>query len=299
MLNLQRLEALHLFAQRGTIAGAADSLGFSAAAVSQQLAALERETGAALLERSARSATLTPSGRALAARAAQILDLAESARAEALAVGDDMAGEVVVSAIPTTMTVLAPALSRFMSTHAEVHVVLHQSSPARALEALRSRDLDVAVVDEWKSVAHRGVTRTRLAPDPLLLVLPPDHPMAHSTDPVSLDGLAAAVKSRTWLCAPRDQPSRTPTDTLLSRSLGKPSAVWEVEGLTTIAQLVAQGVGVALLPALALRDLAPGCVATRPLRPARQRTLVAMSRDASRSHPVVSACLAAVRGAQW
>lgn len=299
MLNLQRLEALHLFAQRGTIAGAAESLGFSAAAVSQQLAALERETGAVLLERSARSATLAPAGRALAARAAEILDLVEAARAEALAAGDHIAGEVVVSAIPTTMAALAPALSGFMSTHPDVHVVLHQSSPSRALELLRSRDLDIAVVDEWQSAAHGGIARTRLARDPLLLALPRDHPMADGADPVSLAGLAAAVEARTWLCAPRDQPSRAPIDTLLDRSRGRPAAVWEVEGLTTIAQLVARGVGVALLPALALRDLAPGCVTTRPLSPARRRTLVAMTRHASGSHPVVSACLAAVHTAPW
>ncbi len=299
MLNLQRLEALHLFAQRGTIAGAAESLGFSAAAVSQQLAALERETGAVLLERSARSATLAPAGRVLAARAAEILDLAETARAEALAAGGHIAGEIVVSAIPTSMAALAPALSAFMSTHADVRVVLHQGSPSGALKQLASRDLDLAVVDEWRPATHRGVSSTRLVRDPLLLALPPEHPMAADTDPVTLAGLAAAMKARTWMCAPRDQPSRAPIDTLLERSRGRPAAVWEVEGLTAIAQLVARGVGVALLPAQALRDLAPGLVITRPLSPARQRTLIAVTRNASRSHPVVSACLAAIRTAQW
>ncbi len=108
--------------------------------------------------------------------------------------------------------------------------------------------------------------------------------------------LAEAVVGRTWLCAPYGQPSRTVVDELLARSAARPSAIWEVEGLTTIGQLVARGVGVALLPMLALRDL-PSNIATVPLRPARHRKLLAATRLGTQRHPVVAACLRAVRAA--
>ena len=69
MLEVHRLRLLLEFAERGTIAAAAAALGYTPSAVSQQLAALERETGAALLDRTARTAELTEAGQRLAAPA--------------------------------------------------------------------------------------------------------------------------------------------------------------------------------------------------------------------------------------
>jgi len=299
MLDLQRLQALDRFARHGTITGAADSLGYSPAAVSQQLSALERETGALLLERTARSAALTPAGRVLAGRAGEILDAVEAAEAEALAATDRIAGQILVSAVPPVAAVLAPVLADFMSTHHQVSVVLHQSSPSRAMEQLRSRDLDLAVVDEWQATRDPDIARTPLARDPLLLTLPAGHRLGGGSTPATLADLAGAVDGQTWLCAPQDQPSRAVTDQLLLRSGGEPSAVWELEGLTTIGQLVALRVGLSLLPALAVRDLPAGSVITRPLRPAQHRKLVAKTRHASRQHPLIAACLNAIRQAPW
>jgi DNA-binding transcriptional LysR family regulator len=299
MLDLQRLRALHLFAMHGTIAAAAESLGYSPAAVSQQLATLERETGTVLLERTARSATLTPAGRVLAARAREILDAVEAAQSDALAAGARITGEIVVSTIPTAAAVLAPVLAQFMATHPDVSVVLHQSSPAHAVEQLRSRDLDLAVVDEWQATSEPDIARHHLARDPLLLTLPAGHRLATQTGPVTLSDLGKAVDGETWLCAPHGEPSRVVTDHLLVRSGGQPSAVWELEGLTTIGDLVARGVGLALLPALALHNLPAGSVATRPLRPASHRKLLAKTRPASRAHPLVSACVHAIQTARW
>ena len=79
MLDLHRLRLLQEFAARGSIAAAASALGYTPSAVSQQLAALEREAGLALLDRSARRATLTDAGRRLAAHAERILSMVEEA----------------------------------------------------------------------------------------------------------------------------------------------------------------------------------------------------------------------------
>lgn len=177
--------------------------------------------------------------------------------------------------------------------------MLHQNSPSRALELLRSRELDLAVVDEWEATSEPDVARTHLARDPLLLTLPGSHRLGAQGAPATLADLAAAVHGRTWLCAPRDQPSRAVTDQLLRRSGAEPSAVWELEGLTTIGQMVAHGVGLSLLPALALREVVEGSVIIRPLRAGQHRKLLAKTRRASRHHPLIAACLDTIKNVQW
>ena len=298
MLDPQRLRALRAFALRGTIAAAAESLGYSPAGVSQQLSALERETGTQLIERTARSAVLTPAGQALADRAGPILDALEAARAEALAVAGDVAGDITVSTIPTAATVVAPALTGLMTEHRGLRVALHQSGSAAALERVRTREVDLAVVDTWQPGRHPDLALRLLARDPLVLVVPPAHPFAERTAPVDRHRLAEAVEGRTGLCAPEDQPSRIVAEEILTRSGAEPAATWEVEGLSTIGQLVARGVGVALLPELALRGLT-GSVAMMPVRPGRHRKLYAATRPGTQRHPVLAACLRAVRAGDW
>src|SRR5690625_6887560 len=111
MLDLRRLQLLKEFAERGTIAGTAEALGYTPSAVSQQLAALEREAGAPLLDRTARSAELTDSGRMLAVHAEQILamvDAAESVLAQKCGVA---VGQVAVTGFPTAVVAIVTLLT--------------------------------------------------------------------------------------------------------------------------------------------------------------------------------------------
>src|SRR5689334_475672 len=117
MLEVRRLHLLQLFALHGTIAGAAAASGYSPSAVSQQLTVLEREAGVALLERSARSATLTEAGQRLAEHAATVLAAVEAAEADLARAAGAIAGRVVLGAIPTAATALAPALIRLRRAH--------------------------------------------------------------------------------------------------------------------------------------------------------------------------------------
>src|SRR6266567_536631 len=112
MLDLHRLRLLKEFAERGTITATAASLGYTPSAVSQQLAALERETGTALLDRTARSAELTDAGRRLAVCAVGIIALVESAEAELSEQAGVPQGRVVVSAFPTAAVAFAPVLAK-------------------------------------------------------------------------------------------------------------------------------------------------------------------------------------------
>ena len=112
MLDLHRLRLLREFADRGTIAATAAALGYTPSAVSQQLSALEREAGAALLDRAARSVELTDVGRQLAVHAEIILAQVEAAEADLSAAGREPSGRVTVAAFPTAAAAFAPALVR-------------------------------------------------------------------------------------------------------------------------------------------------------------------------------------------
>lgn len=298
MLELRRLRLLHQFALRGSISATAAAVGYSPSAVSQQLAALERETGAALLERSARSAVLTDAGRMLAAHAAVVLDAVETAEADLASLTADLAGRIVIGVIPTTATLLAPALADLQHRQPRLQIELRQAGAREALHALHSRELDVAVIDQWTEQPSRpdpDLTRLLLLNDRLVLALPPSHPLGEVRGPLTLD--AASLVGQPLLCTPADQPSREATDQLLAVHHAVPETRWEFEGLATIATLVAYGTGIAILPQLALHNVEQGAVTTRPLEPTRHRRIDAHIRAASRRRPTVIAVLTALRQA--
>ena len=126
MLDLHRLRLLREFAVRGSIARTATVLGYTPSAVSQQLAALEREAGTALLDRSARRAELTDAGRRLASHAERILAMVEEAETDLSAGATEPAGRVVATAFPSAAVAFAPALARSLRRKAEP-----ADSPAR------------------------------------------------------------------------------------------------------------------------------------------------------------------------
>src|SRR5260370_20151772 len=112
MLDLRRLRLLKDFAERGTITATAAALGYTPSAVSQQLAALEREAGTALLDRTARSAELTDAGLRLAAHAENILAAVEEAEADLSAAAREPSRRGSVAALPTAAAALAPPPAR-------------------------------------------------------------------------------------------------------------------------------------------------------------------------------------------
>jgi DNA-binding transcriptional LysR family regulator len=267
MLDLHRLSLLHRFAALGSIAAVAAATGYSASAVSQQLAVLEREAGVALLERTARSATLTEAGHRLAAHAGTVLDAVEAAESDLAHAANDTSGRIVISTIPTVAVAVAPRLIELNGPR----VVLRQhTDDVQALDRLRAREVDIAIIDSWLTKpTPPGLVRTRLMVDPVVIAGPVDH--------------------TTWLVAPDDQPSRRVAEEVMAELGVRPDSRWEFMGLATIAGLVAAGVGAAVLPRLALRH---ADVPTTPTD--RSRSIDAVVRAGSRTRPAVGAVLAAL-----
>ncbi|REF00105.1 LysR family transcriptional regulator [Thermomonospora umbrina] len=297
MLDLRRLRLLSEFARRGSIAATAAALGYTPSAVSQQLAALERETSTALLDRTARSAELTDAGRRLALRAEDILTMVEAAEAELSAEADTPTGRVVMTAFPTAAVAFAPAIARSLAEHPQLTFALRQSSPGTGLAQVQSGEADIALVDDWTgSLARQAPSSLKLfhlRRDPLVLVLPPYHPMSDPAEPVDL----RALRDEPWMATPPGEPSRQAFDRLLEGAGGAPPVAWEFEGLHTLLTLVARGIGIAALPALALVGGDSG-VAVRELpgRP-QSREVYAVARTASVRRPSVAVTLRAIYAA--
>ena len=295
MLDVHRLRLLQEFAERGTIAATATALGYTASAVSQQLAALEREAGAALLDRSARSAELTDAGRRLVGRATEILALIEAAEADLSA--DEPVGRVAISAFPTAAVAFAPALIRTASAHQGLNLLLRQTTGHEGMRQVRAGQVDVAIVDDWTVVPPAdeagGLRFYPLIRDSLVLVVPRRHWAADVAQPVALDRL----RGEAWLAPPAGEPSRRAVDRVLAGVGATPAAPWEFEGLATILSLVARGIGVAILPRLTLAA-GEGRVAVRELpgrSPARQ--VYAVARESGVRRPSVAVILTALTAA--
>jgi DNA-binding transcriptional LysR family regulator len=304
MLDTHRLRLLREFAERGTIAATAAALGYTPSAVSQQLAALERESGAVLLDRTARTAELTDAGRRLVEHAERILAMVEAAEADLSSAGPT--GRVTVTAFPTAAVAFGPALVRRIRAHPGLSLLLRETDREEGLRLVRSGEADVALIADWSGRLTRpgpgrsdadeetGVLRFyRLLRDPVVLVLPRGHPFADPAKTVDLDEL----RDESWLAAPIGEPSRQAVDRLLVGTGGMPPAPWEFEGLSTILSLVARGIGIAALPRL---TLAAGDrrVAVRELPgTAQSRDVCAVARASSVRRPSVAAILSALDSA--
>lgn len=310
MLDIRRLRMLHEFATRGSIARTADALGYTPSAVSQQLAVLEREAGTPLLDRTARSAGLTDAGRRLAAHAERILALVEEAEADLSAHAAQPSGRVVVTAFPSAAVAFAPALARSLRAHPQLSLLLRQSSPAEGLQRVRTGEVEVAIVDDWTGRlaenmngaggpdgtdhGQRVLSYYHLVRDPLVLVVARGHRAADPDRPVDL----RALRNEPWLAAPSGEPSRQAVDRLLGAVGLTPPVPSEFEGLGTVVNLVARGLGIAIMPKLAVGAYERRVVVRElPAGLDLARDVFAVARTASMLRPSVAVILGSLRGA--
>lgn len=310
---------LHEFAARGSIARTAEALGYTPSAVSQQLAVLEREAGTPLLDRTARSAGLTAAGRRLAVHAERILAMVEEAESDLSAQAAEPSGRVVVTAFPSAAVAFAPALARSLRAHPKLSLLLREADPAEGLQLVRSGEVEAAIVDDWTGrlsalvASPPGHASTdsagdgdgadhgqgvlsyyHLVRDPLVLVVARDHPAANPDLPVDL----RALRNEPWLAAPSSEPSRQATDRLLAAVGLTPPVPSEFEGLGTVANLVARGLGIAIMPRLAVGAYERRLVVRQlPAGLDLSRDVFAVARTASVARPSVAVIVSALRGA--
>ncbi len=263
MLDVRRMRVLREVALKGSFSAAAESLSFTQSAVSQQIAALEREAGAVLVERSARGVRLTDAGAAVVRHAEGILAKLAEAEAELQAIAGLRGGRVRMASFESTAgTIMPVAISRFAEQHPGVELSMSLMEPEEALVALRAGDVDLAMTVAPGKPGDRQddvFTHTHLLEDPLYLVLPQDHPLARKRG-VRLADLA----DEPWIGGePNCECTRMITNACM-RSGFDPRIAFETDDYSAVQGFVAAGVGVSLVAELGLRP-ARDDIVVRPL----------------------------------
>ena len=294
-LDAGRLLMLREVALRGTIAAAARSLGRTPSAVSQQVAVLEREAGVALLDRSPRGGARPGPGHALAARAAAIVDVLASARADIDRISGAVTGPVTVAAVASAAATLVSAAVTGLRTHepgVDVSVVV--AEPAHALRMLLADDVDIAVVDEYDYVplALPDYLLGRELCGERLVVVAAAGTLGRRTG-VSL----ASLMSEDWVMPPEDAACGLAVRSACRAAGFEPRVRWETDDLLLLVRAVAAGHGIAVLPRLAVAD-GIADVDVRPLRsPPLRRRITAVMRSSAADRPVVASVLDALADA--
>ncbi|MFC4503983.1 MULTISPECIES: LysR family transcriptional regulator [Streptomyces] len=292
MLDVRRMQVLRAVVTSGSVTAAAAHLGYTPSAVSQQVAALEKETGIALLERVGRGVRPTAAGQLLTRYAAAIgeqLAEAETALADLRA---GRTGRLAVRYFASVgPTLLAPALARIRREHPGVAIDPRLSEPDDALAEVCRGDADLAVVVGRPADAHlQGIRTVHLLDDAYQAVLPAGHPLAEQ-QVIDLAGLAGEP----WVGSEPPGPCLDPILNACAAAGFSPDVTAKSEDYATAQGFVAAGLGVSLIPRLGLGTRHPGVV-VRPLRhPEPVRTIHAAVREASLDQPALRALLDALR----
>jgi DNA-binding transcriptional LysR family regulator len=292
MLDVRRLRVLRELAARGTIAAAAEALGYTAPAVSQQLAALEREAGVALLEKNGRRRRLTPAGEELVTRTEGILRELEAAEAALEATTSQVAGVLRCAAFASAHRVLLPkAIATLAERHPDLRVTTRDMEPEDSLPALKLGELDLAIAQEYAfspMPADPAIERTDLLDDRLRVALPQTHPLA---DQPEID--MRALEHEPWI-AGREGSFCHLVVIHSTRTAGyEPRLTHITNDFAVSYALVANGAGVGLVPELA--GPPPPGVVVLPVKGAPpSRRIYAAVRAGSSARPAIAAMLTAL-----
>lgn len=296
MLNVHRLTVLHAVVTEGSITAAAAELNYTPSAVSQHIAALERETGARLLERMGRRVRPTPAGSLLAGYAGEIITRVADAEAALAALTDGRTGRIRLASFGSAGTGLVPpAVARFRGRHPDVDLQLALAEQPEALAALRDdrADLAVVILDLEESGAEpqavpggKGLDWQPLLLDPYFAALPATHRLAElSQVPLRLLGEERLVSG--------DRDRSCPCSQMFLQACAaagfQPRFAIDVDDYPTVQSLVAAGLGAAAIPLLGLSPAVHDGVTIRPLvDPSLTRRIFAVSRSGRADDPLIA-----------
>jgi DNA-binding transcriptional LysR family regulator len=289
MLNVARLNVLKEVAYRGSFSAAAEALSYTQSAISQQIATLEAETGMALLERHPRGVSLTAAGQTLVGHAEGILARLEAAEGALSAIAGLRGGRLRMASFPTAGATLMPlAIATFRSSYPDVELTLAEGEPGEIAPRLRAGELDLALLFEFagETPLQEDMTRTELLEDPMYLALPREHPLA-AREGIRLRDLAGDA----WVQTSRSSPCARHVVRSCHAAGFEPNVTFESDDYQTVQGLVAAGVGVALIPELALSVVRDDIVirALSPAPPVRQ--VIAAAPAGARLVPAAPAML--------
>ena len=285
-LTLHHLRLLREVAAQGTITAAADTLGYTSSAVSQQLAGLERACGVAVLERVGRNIRLTDAGRELVRRADALLADAEEALVAVERVGGTAQGLVEATVYESVASALLPALLRELRRrHPDLELRTRQVDPDLAIDELLHGTTDLAFAIDYPTAPApvvRDIERWTIIDDRFHLIVAEADPLTAAV--VDL----AALADRRFISSPVEMScGRWVRDACRAAGF-EPLIAHALDDYPTALKLVAAGEGVALVPDLGLVDPPPG-IRTLELREPLSRTVQLAVRRASAQRPALIA----------
>jgi DNA-binding transcriptional LysR family regulator len=282
MLDVSRLRIIDAVARSGSVTAAAKELSYSQPSVSHHLARLEAETGAQLLQRVGRGVRLTPAGRLLADRAAEILGRIDAAGAELSAHVGLSAGRVRLAGFSSAIGSLLPgAMTALAQQHPDLQVTLTDAHPPEALELLRTGEVEVAVIFRYDETEPEpdGVRLHHLLDDPVyLLTKKRSRGLASHRDATWIAGCDRCRSHLLSLCADEGF---------------EPRIGYVSDDMVVMQTLVASGLAVTTIPGLALRAHHIDGVVAREL-PGSRRHVYAATYGAPPDPPATAALVAAL-----
>jgi DNA-binding transcriptional LysR family regulator len=251
MLDVRRMRVLREVAVQGSFSAAAEALSFTQSAVSQQIAALERETGTVLVQRNARGVKLTEAGEALVRHADAVLARLAEAEAELEAIAGLKGGRLRMAAFESAGATLMPlAIKEFRAKHPAIELTMTLGEPEDAEPQLKSGELDLVIGFGSRYAQEDGVERHFLLEDPMFLVLPREHPLVAKRN-LRLADLA----DEAWIGGPQDCECNRLIYGACSAAGYDPRIAFETDDYAAVQGFVAAGVGVSLIAELGLTTI--------------------------------------------
>ncbi len=268
-LDVRRLRVLREVAAQGSFSAAADALAFTQPAVSRQIATLEAEAGTRLVDRTTRGVRLTPAGELLVEHAEAILGRLAAAESQLEALAELDSGRLRLGAFPTaSATLTALAIAEFAQSYPGVELRLVEGRTLEMLPLLAAGEIDLAVVTDPGPDAPSDVELEHLMDDPFYVALPREHPLAGESE-LRMEEL----REETWI------EGRQCADALVKAAAAagfEPRVAFDAAEWLGKQGLVAAGVGIALIPTLALGTVREGIV-LRSLGPDGPRRKIALA----------------------
>lgn len=246
-MSIRMLKTLIAVADNGTFSAAADAVFVTHAAVSQQMKLLESEWGVTLFDRSRRTPELTPVGRAIVERARDVV-LAYDTLVPSVLGADGLAGEVMLGAVPTTLTGLVPlAMSMLRHAHPEIHVRLQPGLTTDLLHQVERGNVDAALISR-PAVVPRGLSVTDVAQEELELLAAAE---TGEDDPLAL------LQSQPFIRFSRHAVVGAMIESWLQKKAIQVADSMELEGLDAISSMVLANMGIAIAPRRCVRIMNP------------------------------------------
>lgn len=296
MIDLQAVLALRAVDTHGSVVAAAEALGFTPSAVSQQVKRLERQTGVALLERVGRGVVLSLPGRLLVDAGTSVLRDLEQVQADLHRAAGGVGGHLRLGAFSTSMRgLVAPVARALLDEHPDLTLGLVEREPWDAIAEVASGRLDVALVHSWGDVpidVPDHLDRVDVGSDLADVIVHHDHRLADRSSVSPHD-----LVDEGWVATPEGTICRQWLGRMYDGTGRRPRIAHEAMEFESHLAMVAAGLGIALVPRIGRAPLGPDLVAVPAVDPVPTRSIVAVHRRSMAASPAVSAVVGALSAA--